>query len=187
MWLKISGEDHMIYISLVVKNKGLFGSRKVKWWIWKWWKCFTLPRKKMQGACLVGTWMNLKVSVLRYMIFFSLMNVDLKWQCCPSPFCNIPKKPLIEKRTPTVTHLLLKKEPQQQRRLRAEEQGGQLENGWWKLGDRVVGDEVGEAYKFWVRPFRWYLHSHTHVENLNWFSTLPAKIDFGILKSILPL
>ena len=119
------------------------------------------------------------------------MNVDLKWQCCPSPFCNILKKPLIEKRTSTVTHLLLKKEPQRQRRRRAEEQGGQLENGWWKLGDRVVGDEVGEVYKFGVWPFRWYLHSHTHVEKLKLIFEFSSKnrfwhpeIDFASVKSI---
>ena len=119
------------------------------------------------------------------------MNVDLKWQCCPSPYCNIPKKPLIGKRTPTVTHLFCFEACLRQRRRRAKEQDGQLENEWWKLGDKVVGDEVGEVYKFGVWPFRWYLHSHTHVEKLKLIFEFSSKnrfwhpeIDFASVKSI---
>ena len=57
-----------------------------------------------------------------------------------------------------------------------------------------MGDEVGEVYKFGVRPFRWYLHSHTHVEKLKLIFDFASKyqfwhplIDFAIVKSILAI
>ena len=55
-----------------------------------------------------------------------------------------------------------------------------------------MGKEVGEVYKFGVRPFRWYLRTHTHVEKLKLILDFASKnrfwhpeIDIAIVKSIL--
>ena len=105
------------------------------------------------------------------------------WQCCPSPFCNIPKKPLTEKRTSTVTHLLLKKEPQRQRRLRAEEQGGQLKNEWWNLGTELwetklgrftsLGFDLASKNRFWHPVIEFAI-----VKSI-WNRFCHCKIDFS--------
>ena len=69
---------------------------KLGLWIWKLWNDFTLPRKQITYGCLVGILKNMKVK-------------HINDSNAPS-YCNIPKKPLIEKINPNYnTSLLLRR------------------------------------------------------------------------------
>ena len=144
--------------------------------------------KKENAGCLFGWHMDeFESKFFKAHDFFSLMNVDLKWQCCPSPFVTFPKSPLLKKEPQLWRISYWKKKPNGKG-------GGVLRNkaANWRMDDGNLGTELWETKlgRFTSLGFDLFvgIYTATHMlKNLNWFSTFPVKIDFGTLKSILPV